>query len=131
MEKRTLISIGLGVASVACAVGVARQPPPHPVVVTSLEDSDALGDIRGVAADYTTSKRLSGVVVILDCSCLSEVRETETDADGIYLFSDLPPGDYRIQALYRQDDVNRLHTLKPGTRARVNFTLRDESFVRT
>lgn len=122
MDRRTIVSLGLGVLSVACAVG-AFEPAPSRLVVEPLADANGRSEVLGIVRDTETGEASEGALVILQCSCLQGVREVVADAGGVYRFRDLPPGKYTVQVLFRQANVNRSFDLGPGLRARVNFRL--------
>jgi hypothetical protein len=122
MDRRTIVSLSLGVLSVACAVG-AFEPAPSRLVVAPLADADGRSEVLGLVRDTKTGETSEGALVILQCSCLQGTREAVADAGGVYRFRNLPPGKYTVQVLFRQANVSRSFDLKPGMRARVDFRL--------
>lgn len=85
------------------------------------------GVVSGVVRNSKTNEALPNALVILQCSCLSGARETQTNARGLYAFRDLPPGTYTIQVLAGQADVSKVTTLPGGSKFRANFSLNPKS----
>ena len=81
----------------ACALAAAPAAAAEPYT----------GKITGVVVHAKSGKRLPGAIVVLQCTCLPEARETETDDNGLYVFRDLPPGTYAIEVLSGEADVAR------------------------
>ncbi len=100
-----------------------QQPTVTPIAFTALDDPNGQSRIAGTVTDVDTNERLGDALVILHCSCLPEARETETNAQGLYAFADLPPGHYTVQVLAGHGDLSRALQLPRGTRARVNVVL--------
>ncbi|MEX1369424.1 MAG: TonB-dependent receptor [Nannocystaceae bacterium] len=84
------------------------------------------GTISGVVTNPKTKERVSEALVILQCSCLQRSRETQTNANGLYAFRDLPPGTYTVQVLVGQADVSKVASLPRGAKFRANFTVDPE-----
>ncbi len=89
------------------------------------------GTISGVVTNSKTKERIGEALVILQCACLQGARETQTNANGLYAFRDLPPGTYTVQVLAGQADVSKVADLPGGAKFRANFTLNpDDEFTK-
>lgn len=88
------------------------------------------GTISGVVSD-DEGNRVEGALVILQCACLQDTRETKTNANGLYAFRDLPPGKYEVVVLHGQGTKTRVFELSRGEKMRSNFVIDpDEEFKR-
>ena len=107
----------------ACAVMPARDQPSRRGTNASAPASCTLGsgEIAGAVTDEVTGARLEGALVVLQSTALPRARETQTNANGLYRFRDLPPGTYTVQVLYRQVDVAKVTTLRAETKHRMFF----------
>lgn len=81
------------------------------------------GTISGVITDAKTKAKIPNAIVVLQCSCMQDSRETTTNANGLYAFRDLPPGTYTVQVLVGQADVSKVTTLPRGAKFRANFSV--------
>ncbi len=98
----------------------------------ALPEGSEYGILQGVIIDRNDAGRIEGAVIVLQCSCLEGTRETLSNADGLYRFSDLPNGEYTVQALYGRADVSRVTTLRRGFKVRLDFPLDPQNeFIRT
>jgi hypothetical protein len=119
-RARSLVSpflpayLGLATAFAAPAA-VALMP------ATAFAADDA--SISGVVTDARTKLKLKDAVVVLQCTCLQGQRETQTDANGLYVFRDLPPGTYTVQVLFGKADVSKVMALPRSQKARHNFLI--------
>lgn len=97
---------------------------------TGLSTSEARatqdGQMVGKVTHSKTKEPVADAIVILQCSCLQGTRETRTNADGLYMFRDLPPGEYTIQVLSGQADVAKIVRMPRGAKFRANFTIDPE-----
>lgn len=125
MDRRTIVSLSLGLLSVACAVG-AFEPGPPQLVVEPLADDGGHGVVQGIIRDATTGETIKDALVILQCSCLQGPREVVSNADGVYNFRHLPPGKYTVQVLFGQANVNRSFDMAAGVRVRADFRVEPE-----
>ncbi len=101
------------------------------MLVPSTAQAANEGTISGVLTHGKTKERISGALVILQCSCLQGPRETQTNANGLYAFRNLPPGTYTVQVLQGQADVSKVANLPRGAKFRANFTIDpDDEFKR-
>lgn len=75
------------------------------------------GEIAGQIRHSKTGEPIRNALVILQCTCLSSSRETQTDEHGLYAFWGLPAGTYTIQVLVGGADVSKVVTL-PSSRHR-------------
>ena len=127
MNRRALISVGLGIFSVACASGVLA-PGESPVFRREpLPEGGDRSVIAGFVYDADTGRPVDKALVILQCSCLAGQREMQTNVDGVYSFRDLPPGKYTTQVLFGQANVDRSFDAPPGFRVRVDYLIDSEN----
>jgi len=93
MDRRTIVSLGPGALSVACAVGAFKPGTTSPpMVLERLARGGERSQARGVIMDPKTGEPVVGALVIVQCSCLREgQRELVTKFDGRYDPRDLPP----------------------------------------
>ena len=81
------------------------------------------GAIQGAVYHTITGARIAGALVILQCSCIPNATETETDARGRYSFGDLPAGHYSVQVLFQDVDVNQSMDLPLGVQTIMHVAL--------
>lgn len=124
MDRRTIVSGTLGLALVACAAGAIESGSEAPIVVHEPVPEGATGSqIVGLVVDKESGDALEGALVVIQCSCLQGTRETQSTADGLYAFRDLPPGDYTVQAYHGKGDVSQNLTLGEKQRVRLRFRI--------
>lgn len=98
--------------------------------------AEDLSFLRGLP-DSAKVNRLSGVVTLngsylagvqVTARGTSEIRTATTNADGVYQMSDLPPGDYNLEASLpartRLRFVSRAGGPQPAARAQQKYTVR-------
>lgn len=124
MKRRTAAAVVLGLASIACASGAIELTPEPPAITTEPPLAGASGaQITGLIVDSRTGDLIDGALVVLQCTCLEGIRESQSNRDGQYRFEDLPAGSYTVQVLYGRADSSRIFTLDRGLRARVHFRI--------
>jgi len=98
---------------------------PAAVVAMAPNYAQAASDvtISGVVTDAKSGEKISGALVILQCSCLQGQREMQTNADGLYSFRNLPQGKYTVQVLFGQANVNKSMDVPAGAKYRANFSV--------
>lgn len=69
------------------------------------------GVISGQILHSKTGAPIRNALVVLQCTCLVSMRETQTNEQGLYVFTGLPAGTYTIQVLVGQADVSKVVTL--------------------
>lgn len=74
-------------------------------------DSGHHGVISGRVTHSETKEPIPNALVLLQCSCLQGMRETQTNTHGLYVFRGLPAGTYTIQVLAGVADVSKVVTL--------------------
>ncbi len=80
--------------------------------------------ISGVVSNSKEGgKAIPGALVILQCTCLQGQRETQTNADGLYSFRNLPQGRFTVQVLFGEANVNKSMDVPPGSKYRANFSV--------
>jgi len=99
-----------------CLLGVVLLAP-------RVAQAAAKGTVSGVVTDSKTKKRIPEALVILQCTCLQTPKETQTNAEGLYAFRDLPPGTYTIQILVGQADQSKVATLQRDAKFRADFSV--------
>jgi len=92
--------IRAGVVAVALAVAVGPPLVDGPIAHAQ---SSTTGAIRGFVVDSKTGEPLAGATVVARSGSTSQTVITE--ADGSYLITSLPPGDYTL-AIYYGDTVS-------------------------
>lgn len=85
------------------------------------------GGISGVVQNSETHEHIPGALVIIQCTCLSEARETMTNDSGLYSFRDLPAGKYTVQVFAGQSTLTKVMDLDRGQQARERFKLDPDS----
>jgi hypothetical protein len=84
------------------------------------------GVITGVVKNSESKEPIENAVVVLQCSCLAQQRETYTNARGIYRFTNLPQGAYTVQVLAGKASISKMTTLPRNAKYRANFTINPE-----
>ncbi len=110
--------------SIACAAGIFKGSPkvPEPTVaMTTVEAGHEGSEIDGVVLDVRTEGPAVGALIVLQCACLEGTRETQTDAEGRFALTELPPGKYTLQVLFQRSDLSQRISLGEGQRARLRF----------
>lgn len=69
--------------------------------------------IQGVITSEQTNAPVEGALVLVQCTCLEQARETTTDARGRYRFGTLGPGTYTIEVRKGAADISKIVTLPP------------------
>ena len=125
-QPRTKLGLAAGfvvVALTGCATPSRTTEAAHAVVIApELEDDGSGGVIFGVVKN-TAGAPLANAVVILQSVALASEYEVFTSERGLYVFKDLPPGNYTIQVLYAKANVSTITTLQEGTKFRANFSV--------
>lgn len=126
--RRVLPALALGIFAVACATGSFERDSQAPVSSTEkLADGEDTSILQGIVRIRDSHQKADGALVVLACPCLETYRETRTNADGIYRFRDLPPGEYTVQVLYGRVDVSTRITMAAGYRVRTDFKVDPEA----
>ena len=60
------------------------------------------GSIEGVVTDQATGKKLAGVTVTVTSPALQGEQTEFTDADGHYIITELPPGEYLVRFYFSE-----------------------------
>lgn len=76
------------------------------------------GNIEGTVTDQATGKRLAGVTVTVTSPALQGEQTEFTDADGHYIITELPPGEYLVRFYFSNINVER-----PGVFLKSDSTL--------
>ncbi len=126
LNRRTLtwmILPGLVLGGLTTDVWSAQDSSPQPsnaTVSTESNPSVLYGVIRS-AKDQTP---LSGVSIRLENTATGQVLSKTTDQQGAYIFSSLPPGDYKIRVGGGAFSVQKKEgLLKSGTVGEMNFAV--------
>ena len=56
---------------------------------------------------------VEGALVVVQCTCIEDVRERVTNEHGTYVFRHLPAGTYTVQVLYQKTNITRIARLGP------------------
>ena len=118
--KRSLLK-SLISASLVALPGIAATLAP--AVAEAAPPSSSKGVINGVVKNSQTGEPIEGAIVVLQCTCLASQQERNTNARGIYSFTDLPSGQYTVQVLSGKANVSKLTQLPRGAKFRANFSL--------
>jgi hypothetical protein len=81
------------------------------------------GWIAGVVTDAATDKPLADTPVVLRCECLDGELMTVTNQRGIYMFAQLPAGDYVVEVITEETFDTKAIELPQGERRRANFSV--------
>lgn len=85
------------------------------------------GAIKGVVTNGATGEGVADALIILQCNCLTEPRETSTNAAGVYALGGLPAGLYTVQMLVGSQNKSKQITVGRGQSMRVNFDANPKS----
>ncbi|WP_372906418.1 SusC/RagA family TonB-linked outer membrane protein [Rhodohalobacter sp.] len=89
-------------------------------LLISATQAFAQGSVSGTVTDADTGEELIGVNVVIPSLNIGDA----TGPDGTYLLSDVPEGEYRIEARYVGfETVHRTITVNDGEEAIVNFEM--------
>jgi hypothetical protein len=64
--------------------------------------------LQGIVRHARTREPLPNALVILQCTCLTGMREQITNEHGLYRFRDLPRGTYTVQVLAGEANVSKI-----------------------
>ncbi|MCH9682821.1 MAG: carboxypeptidase-like regulatory domain-containing protein, partial [Deltaproteobacteria bacterium] len=81
------------------------------------------GTISGVVRNSETKEHVGNALVVARCTCMAETRETQTNANGLYAFRDLPKGTYTVQVFAGKSEVTKYIELDRGETLRAGFSL--------
>ena len=112
--NRSLLSYSLSLPLATVPAAVVAMAPNYAQAASDVT-------ISGVVSDQKTGEKISGALVILQCSCLQGQREMQTNAEGLYSFRNLPQGKYTVQVLFGQANVNKSMDVPAGAKFRANF----------
>jgi len=76
------------------------------------------GSIEGTVIDQASGKKLGGVTITVTSPALQGEQTEFTDADGHYIITDLPPGEYLVRFYFAN-----LHIERPGVFVQADKTL--------
>ncbi len=99
-----------GLAGAVLLLALALSPRAARAAVT--------GSIEGTVTDQATQKRLAGVTVTVTSPALQGEQTEFTDADGHYIITELPPGEYLVRFYFSNISVER-----PGVVLQADKTL--------
>ena len=114
--NRSLLSYSLSLPLATIPAAVIAMAPNYAQAASDVA-------ISGVVTDTKTGEKISGALVILQCSCLQGQREMQTNADGVYAFRNLPQGKYTVQVLFGQANMNKSMDVPAGAKYRANFAI--------
>jgi hypothetical protein len=89
----------------------------------------ASGRIQGVVKDKD-GKPIAEAQVMIQCNCFEGERTVETNARGIFVFRNLPAGEYTVQAFGGNQTGSSQFSLTPSATRQVDFELDDSGIVR-
>jgi hypothetical protein len=91
--------------ALALATQAAAPPAPAPAPAKGRHT------IYGAVRHAKTGEPLANALVVLQCTCIEGMRETQTNDAGVYRFRGLPSGVYTVQILVGGADVAKVVTL--------------------
>ena len=112
--------------TIGCALAVPTALPQATAVAAP---ATRTGKIAGVVRDRS-GKAVENALVILECSCLQRTVQARTNANGLYVFTKLPPGVYTVQVVHKESRVNKVIKLERGMYSALRFTVGNEEFKR-
>lgn len=130
MMVRSFCWISLGALSAACAGGAFVGGTPRSAI-EGVEATEGSTTIAGGVFDSQSTEPIESALLVLQCDCLDGVRETQTNANGLFVFRELPPGTYTVQLLHHQQDLAESVPIQADQTARLRFVVSNEPLVRT
>lgn len=128
-HPRTKLGLAAGFVVAAlsgCATPQAASEAEYAAFVAAeLEEDGSGGMISGVVRN-TTGAPLANALVILQSTALAAPYESFTNERGLYVFKQLPPGNYTIQVLYAKVDISKIAHLPEDAKFRANFSIDPE-----
>lgn len=93
------------------------------------DDAADRSTIKGVVTDLD-DQPLEGAILVLTSDALEGgSREVQTNARGIYRASELPPGKYILEVVYRHAQVRKTVRLRAGKTLRLDLRLDTEEYL--
>lgn len=110
-----------------CLAACASYPPAQPFAIFTgpplgLANDDGVV-IAGLITDSRTDEPIAGALVFVHCNCLPDFLELTSDDDGIYRAIGLPSGEYTVQVLAREANVNKSFFMPPQAKLRADYSL--------
>ncbi len=99
--------------------------------VESVTASVGATSIKGTVQDSDTREPVRGALLRLQCDCLEGQRELQADANGEFVFRDLPPGAYEVQVLYEVAESLISVEVRADQTAELRFLLSNDPQVVT
>src|SRR5947199_6903125 len=110
MKEKVMARSSSRIVGALALLALATIPRPAHAAVT--------GSIEGTVTDQATGKRLAGVTVTVTSPALQGEQTEFTDADGHYIITELPPGEYLVRFYFANINVER-----PGVFLQADKTL--------
>ena len=111
MRVQKRFAQGLVLPAVMVAIGLAMG-------LATPARADVNGSIEGYVTDEASHQRLGGVTVTVTSPALQGEQTEFTDADGHYIITELPPGEYLVRFYFSDINVER-----PGVFVQADKTL--------
>lgn len=70
--------------------------------------------LAGTVRDPNGGQPIPQALVVLQCACMQQMREAQTNDEGQYRFSELPAGQYAVTVLAGYADVTRIVQVGPA-----------------
>lgn len=106
---------------------VACDAPPIQETVApdeaSGEDAVAGGSIRGLITDKDSKKPVPYAFIVLTSDALEQQIEVQSNEQGTYKVTDLPPGHYGIEVYFGADMVTKKLELPKGDHLKADFAM--------
>lgn len=84
-----------------------------PAPVETPVESPTTYTLAGTVRDPRGGQPIPQALVVLQCTCMPETREAQTNDEGQYRFSELPAGQYAVTVLVGYGDVTRIVQVGP------------------
>ncbi|MCL4486065.1 MAG: TonB-dependent receptor [Nitrospirae bacterium] len=118
-----LVIPGLVLGGVTTDVWSAQDPPAQkPTISGTAETTPSV--LYGVVRSAKDQKSLAGVPIRIENTSSGEIISKTTDQQGAFIFSDLPPGDYKVRVGGGMFSVQQKEgRLKGGTVGEMDFAV--------
>jgi hypothetical protein len=81
------------------------------------------GEIQGIVTNTYGGEPVVNALVVLQCRCLTRVRQRLTDEYGMYRFAELPQGDYSIRVVAGKGEREERVSLDTDARERIDVAI--------
>lgn len=125
------LAVGVSLSVAGCAPLSSQSMTASVSQSVSVSEASVVardGDLRiqGVVRDADTDEPIENAIVVIQSTALPTQQERMTNAKGLFVFPELPSGNYTVQALSGQANVSRVVELVDHD-VRVNFNLEEDN----